>query len=241
MTVIPLKVYRIVPRKPWIAVDGGVVTFAFPAWFGSRTFSTPVANVGVVDLELVEEMPAAEETWFAEPLNVPYVYTTGPGTLPNLGLAFREPVAVPAFRLLVRQQSSEVAPKRSARGGRPAGRYLDGLTVRAVDPRTAVEALAAAGAERVTDPDAWYLAHRERLTDPAAIDAARTSERRFALAERGGWVLMGLGAVGLAAGGLGHVDAAGLAGGVLLGAGLLLQSGSEWLAERRAFRSRGRD
>jgi hypothetical protein len=233
--VIPLQAYRVAPRKPWVRVAGDAVTFRLPGWFGGRTFAVPLADVGVVDLDLVQDAPAADVV-YAEPVVVPYVYTTGPMTAPNLRLVFRRPVALPPFRFVVRQMGAEPAPKRAARGDRPAGRYVDGLLLRAADPRAAVAQLAAAGAERVTDVDGWLAAHRPLVTDPERVAGLAAVQRRFARAGRAGTALASAGLAGAVAGGVTHHDGVvGVAGAVLV-AGLATHQAAARLAERRWFR-----
>lgn len=196
MPVIPLKAYRVAPRKPWLAIEGGEVRLKVPAWFGGATFATPVSNVGVVDPALAQPSPEVDDVVFEEPLVLPYLYTTGPATAPNVGLVFAEPVRTPGLRWLVLSQLSEDLPKRPERDGRPAGRYVDGVMLRAEDPAAAVEALAAAGAERVTAPDAWLAARRRQVTDPDVIADREAAGRRFTWTARSGLALFagGIGA-----------------------------------------------
>ena len=233
MTTIPLRAFPLVPRKPELRAEGGVLTFRLPGWFGSTTFSTPLSNVAVAALDAAEDM--GPDVVLAEPLVIPYVYTSSATKPPNIGLAFAEPVALPAFRLLVRQQANELAPKRPAREGRPAGRYVDGMVLRAVDPAAAVAALAEAGAVPVSNPTAWLVERRELVTDPVlAADIERREERSV----RWENALFAVGAAGFAtlvAGGAWLGDGVMAAGGVTMLAALGAQQVLAWRAERRAF------
>ena len=240
MPVVPLKSYRLTWRKPWLAVEGGVVTFRLPGFFGGKTFSTPVSNVGVVDPRLLGEEPGtAEDVVFEVPVVVPYAYTTSAMTVPNVGLTFREPVRLP-MPLLLRSRVDALAPKRGAVGGLPPGRYVDGLMLRAVDPDAAIAALAGAGAERVLEPEAWFVAHRAHETDPRRI--ARTQRVVRATVRIDRLVFRLLLPVGLALAAFGGISGqeAFVAGGFGAStAGVVLWSVWDWWADRGAFR-RGR-
>ena len=238
VTVIPLKSYRIAPRKPWLRIDVDAVVMRMPSWFGGRTFSVPLASTGVVDLDLVQESPEVEGTVYAEPVVIPYVYTTGPATLPNLGLVFAEPVPLPKLRWLVASQVSGDVPKRSARDGRPAGRYVDGLLLRAVDPQTAIELLAASGAERVTAPEAWLDARRARIEDPEVVAEMEAKDRRFTWTGRIGATLFFGGLASAFALDAWVSEDAAVPAFVVAGAGAVLHQGAAYLSERAWFRPR---
>jgi len=233
--LIPLKAYRIAPRKPWVAVVDGLVTFRLPGFLGKRTFSTPIGNVGAVDPRLLGESAVAEDVVYEMPIVVPYAYTTSATTAPNVGVVFREPVAVPT-PLLLRQRVDELAPKRGATADLPAGRYVDGLLLRAVDPDTAIETLAVAGAERVVDPDAFFAAHRAIESDPREIARAERAERVSGWLE---WALYPVLGTGLAVAAFGGITGReplvdiGMIGAV--GAGALTVAWDWWM-QRRAFR-----
>ena len=238
MTVIPLRAYRIAPRKPWLRIDGDLVVVRAPAWFGGKTFAAPIASTGVVDLDLVQESPEVDDVVFEEPVVTPYLYTSGPMTQPNMGLVFAEPVLLAPFRWIVRSQSSEIAPKRSARGGRPAGHYVDGLLLRAVDPKAAVEALVAAGAEPVVAPDAWLAARRARVEDPGVVAEMAAKERRFTRAGRIGAVLFFGGLASAFALDTWVSEDAAVPAFVAALVGAVLHQGTAFLSERAWFRPR---
>lgn len=235
--LVPLRAFRIAPRKPYLVVGTDEVGVRLPGWFGGTPWRVPLALVGVADLTAVVSGPP-EGAPLAEPVVVPFLYTTNAVPAPNLALVFREPVPAPRFRYLVRQQAHADVPKRGARGGRPAGRYVDGLLLRAVDPAVAVETLVAAGAERVADPDAWLAARRELVTDPAERAGLVAAGARF---RRVGRVGAGIGCAGvaIAISGLWLGDAWGRAGTVAALCGFGLHQAAGYAAMRHWIRHRG--
>jgi hypothetical protein len=64
------------------------------------------------------------------------------------------------------------------------GVTADAVLLRAPDPTHIARLLTAAGAESVTDPDAWLLEHREVATDPDRIEQLRAAEQTVARRSR---------------------------------------------------------
>lgn len=234
VTRIPLRAYWFVPRKPWLAVDGTDLVVRVPGWWGGRTWRAPLAGGAVADLDMVVDPGEVEPGYYEEPVVTPYLATTSMVSTPNVAVVFRDPVPVPHLRLLAWDQRRAEIPKRPARGDRPAGRYVDGVMVRAAEPHAAVEALVAAGAERTTDPDGWLRDRRAAVTDPALVaelDRAGRSVTRGAVVC---WVLMALGVLTLVAGEPLLADAAEPVGAAVFGAGGLGFQVVQWWYQRRS-------
>jgi hypothetical protein len=134
---------------------------------------------------------------FARPLLVPYLFTTGPATAPTIGLLFTEPQRVPGLTLNAALAPNVDLPVGYRQSRSPAGATLDGVLLRARDPRHAVATLVAAGASLVTDEVSWFADHRAVLTDAADRAEAVATDRKVAATDRGA-VLAGWGAFGMA-------------------------------------------
>lgn len=232
---VPLRSYRFAPRKAWLAVDGADVVVRVPGWWGGKTWRAPLAGSAVADLDLVDAAGGIVAGYFEEPVFTPYVHSTNQLTDPNVGLVFATPVPVPNLRLLVRDGLGDEIPKRPATGERPAGRYVDGIMVRAVDPRAAVEALVAAGAERTADPDGWLRARRAAVNEPEVVAQIERRHRAVDRVTNVCLVLMGVGVVAMVAGEPVLGDAAEPGGFALAIASGLASGLARWWSLRRAL------
>ena len=96
---------------------------------------------------------------------MPYLATTTANAPPNLQLLFRVPVRIPAVRLT--GAFNLTLPFRASRSA--AGAWVDGVALRARDPGTASEQLAAGGVERTISPVRWLTDHRETTDRPANL------------------------------------------------------------------------
>ena len=116
---------------------------------------------------------------FRKGVKIPYLFTTGPLTQPNILLVFATPQRVPALRRAV-DMAPNVSLPFTARMTRSAqGVFLDGVTLRAEGEEPVVRGrLIAAGLTPVEDITAWLVAHRETTSDPALIREEVKSVRR---------------------------------------------------------------
>jgi len=163
-----IKLAGAVGRPSYLLPDGDMLRVCIPRALGSKLWSLPIADVGVVNLANVDE-PAPDQNETAmlrAPLEVPYVATRSEIAAPNVALLFRTALRVPQ---LPRFGFGEPLPRRASRSRE--GLWLDGLQVEAVRPVEAVIALVAAGAERVLEPEEWLVASRSVVRDPITLEA----------------------------------------------------------------------
>lgn len=167
-------------RRSSIEMDGGLFTLRLPGVLGSRPWSIPAAQIGVVNLrnldDAVEQLDQEPEA-VTEAVTVPYLATRAHPGGPNIALLFRGPQRVPH---LPRLGGTGVLSARESRSHR--GLFLDGVGLRAEDPVEAVIAAIAEGAERVQDPHLWFRHHRATTRDPKALAAVAVHERRSRVA-----------------------------------------------------------
>ena len=97
---IPLKTYRVSPRKARIELEGGAAELFLPTYFGRRRLHVPLNGLAVCDLTspLIVDSPADDV--FRQPIALPYLFTTGPATAPTLLLLFAERQRVPPLRVV---------------------------------------------------------------------------------------------------------------------------------------------
>jgi hypothetical protein len=172
---VPLRHYRFFSRQPYIELDGPVIRLRLPGIFGGRKmWNLDAGDVAVVDTEPSSSDDSGEGWVFEEPVNIPYAVTTSPNVNPNLELLFKTPQRIPSLRVLGAQTIG--LPYLQSRSA--AGILIDGLDLRAIDPVAAVEALAAAGVERVDRTGAWLRRHRRITQDPALMEVAGANDRR---------------------------------------------------------------
>ncbi|CAJ59222.1 MULTISPECIES: hypothetical protein [Frankia] len=173
-----LKAYWYAVRKPRVVHEAGVVSLVLPGYFGDRPWSIPVDRVAVRDLSsapLPEDIPEPEPV-LARQVTIPYLFTTGPLTLPNLLLMFTEPQRVPPLRLGPAMAPNSDLPFGYFSTRAERGAYVDGVKLRAENPSGLERLLLAAGATRFEDPVRWLHRHRQVITD--AADQERITRRR---------------------------------------------------------------
>lgn len=161
-----LRRFRWARHPAYVEVVGGRLEVHAPGLLrGPAPWSLPAAMVAVVDPATAEPRSAGgiDPVAFVDPVTVRYLPTTSAWAGPNLQLLLAIPLTPPRGRLPVRP------------------RVIDGIALRAVDPRAAVAALAGAGLERTANPTAWLTGHRETTTALHARASAATrqlSDRR---------------------------------------------------------------
>lgn len=163
---IPLRTYRINPRKSRIELSGDVARLVLPGYFGRRTWSVPVGQMGVVDLTSMPVSDTSEEDVYRDAVRIPYFFTTGPATAPTTLLLFEHPQRVPPLRAVAALAPNTSLPFGYFESRSERGAYVDGVLLRAADPAGAAARLVSAGAAPVQDPGTWLREHRERVIDP---------------------------------------------------------------------------
>ena len=150
-------------RAASIEVTDALVKLRVPGVFGKAPWQIPIAQVGVCNMANLDLLASddGESPVFEDEIRIPYLETSPIPAPPSLCLLFRSRLRVPA---LPRFGMSEQLPRRASRS--TEGVWLDGVCLRAQDPVAALIALQGAGAERVTDPEAWLVARRAVVTDP---------------------------------------------------------------------------
>jgi hypothetical protein len=174
---VPLRHYRLFSRASSLEVGDGTLVLRLPGVFGAnRPWRVPLADVAVVDQRHITEVDddLHRGRVFVDPVTMPYLATTTASFAPNLQLLFREPVRMPAVRLI--GALNLMLPFRASRSAR--GAWVDGIGVRARDPRSAIESLAASGVERIISPVLWLTDHRPTSTDPSLVETVQAQERR---------------------------------------------------------------
>ncbi|MFP5308230.1 MAG: hypothetical protein ACLGIR_01460 [Actinomycetes bacterium] len=199
METVPLRSYRLAPRRSRIELDGATAHLRLPGWFGRRVWSVPIRTAAVIDLtDDADGSVLSDEVVFARRLRIPYLWTTGPATAPTIALLFAEPQRIPPLRWMLAFASGVDLPVGIRASRSAAGATLDGVLLRAVDPEAAVASLVAGGAERVTEAGgvAWLAARRQLRTDPAEVaaleEAVAALEGRGRIAAVTLWVGLGL-------------------------------------------------
>lgn len=223
MDVVRLRNYRLAPRKARIELIDGTARLHLPQYFGRRPWSLPVGDMAVADLTSSSSCSTAveePEPLFARPIRIPYLFTTGPATEPNLIVLFGEPKRVPPLRW-----SAAIAPNTDLPFGffesrAQGGASVDGVMLRTADPVAAVAKLVAAGVEPFSDGLCWLASRRRIVTDPTERAALLQRRHRVGRLQRmanwAGWATLG---VGLAGGALG-IDVGWVAAAALLIGGM---------------------
>ncbi|WP_232794382.1 MULTISPECIES: hypothetical protein [Pseudofrankia] len=182
-----MKAYWFVIRKPRVVCDGGAMQMILPGYFGGRSWAIPARHVAVQDLSATPPMAGAQEPEpvLAHELIVPYLFTTGPMTRPNLLLMFTEPQRVPPLRLVTALAPNTDLPfgYRSTRSEK--GAHVDGILLRADNPAALRESVLTAGGSALDDPVGWLYEHRDTVTDvveQASLARRRRAGRRIQLA-----------------------------------------------------------
>lgn len=181
-------------RDAFVSWSADSLQLTLPTYFGRHQWTVPIDQVVAGDptsgdISVVEDI-------FADPLVLPYLFTTGPGKAPNLVLLFRTRQRIPPMKRWAAVNSVGL-PFRVWDTRSPEGVHLDGVILRAKDPTGALRCLGGAGVEIVTAPWAWLRAHRSVVTDP--IERTSASKHLSSLAWQGqaGWMLLLVGGAAL--------------------------------------------
>ena len=91
---VPLRTYRIAPRKAAIEIDGARVSLYLPVYFGRRRWELNASDLAVMDrtrLAATSEFEQDDSDPYAgvvlrRGITIPYLPTTGPAAEPNLAL-----------------------------------------------------------------------------------------------------------------------------------------------------------
>lgn len=193
-----LKAYWFAIRKPRVVCGGGVISMILPGYFGGRQWTVPAGHAAVRDLSAapLPEDAQEPEPVLASELAVPYLFTTGPMTRPNLLLMFTEPQRVPPLRLAASLASNTDLPfgYRSTRSKR--GAHVDGILLRADNPAVLCRSIVAAGGSHFDDPVRWLREHRQVVTDVVqqnSLTRRRRTGRRVQIAAATLLLLTGIG------------------------------------------------
>lgn len=167
---VALRVWRLAPRKARLDIRGSVVSLYLPTYFGRRRWELNADQVAVADLEQLVDTGSdggtEPDVVYRSPVTVPYLFTTGPYTSPNLLILFASRSRVPPLRLLPVIAPNVELPFGFWSSRSESGDLADGVMLRAVDPAAAVDRLVAAGAVRTDDSDTWLVEHRDLVIDP---------------------------------------------------------------------------
>lgn len=164
--VIPLQIYRISPRKARIELQDDAVGLFLPSYFGRRRFEIPISGLTVCDLTspLTSDLPT--EDVFMHDISIPYLFTTGPLTMPTLLLLFSSPLRVPPLRMLTAIAPNTELPFGWKESRSKRGAFVDGVLLRAPNTSQAACQLIEVGAHKIDDPSRWLHENRERIVDP---------------------------------------------------------------------------
>lgn len=175
---IPLKTYRISPRKARIEFEGGAAELFLPTYFGRSRLCVPLNGLAVCDLTSPFLVDSPADDVFHQPIVLPYLFTTGPATVPTLLLLFADPQRVPPLRGTAAWAPNLDLPFGWKSSRSPEGAFVDGVLLRASHPAEASRRLAEAGATEVHDPAQWMREHRDRIVDPFEVEQVIAEETR---------------------------------------------------------------
>jgi len=194
MTDLPLRRYRLNPRRPRLVLEEGYLTVAMSNWFGRRTWQVPYDDLAFVDVT-GEPPTSTDGVVLEEPLRIPYLFSTGPITRPTTVLLFRTRQTMPPLRTVV-----AIAPNTDVAGPIESRRgvQLDGIAIRLDHPVRGHAELVAHGIEQVHDDTGFWQDHRATLQDPGEIEDLLSDERRTSRRLMIGWGMFAAGLGGAA-------------------------------------------
>jgi hypothetical protein len=171
---VVLRHYLMFSRTPFVDVSSSGVRLHLPSFFGGqRDMTVAMDELAVVDAMVEVAPPDDSPAVYVTPLRLPYLATTTSNVSANVVLLFATPQRLPRLRWGGSMTSG------LGRAGRSVdGVLVDGVRLRAQEPRAAIDAIAGAGAARVGDADAWLRTHRETTRDPAAVAEVHSIGRR---------------------------------------------------------------
>jgi hypothetical protein len=224
---IPLRAFRINPRKAYLDLLPGQISLYLPAYFGRRLLELPTVGAAFAlddsGAPPIDQVSGAEDedAFFREAIVIPYFPTASVVRGPNTMILLPTRVRMPPLRrtMMFNQNISLPFGYRQSRSEK--GVFLDGVELAVADLASARIALMQAG---LTEESAskWLAAHRELEQDPTEIEdiqAAVAHARRFGRVDG---VLSGIALVSLVAAKVTDHFGLAIAGFVALGAQFLL-------------------
>jgi hypothetical protein len=202
---IPLRTFRIAPRRAVIDVTATELQVFLPAFFGRRRLTVPISNAAMEcypedERELESEYDAGDELYFKDVVRIANFPTASALKDGNLLLLFREPVRAPPLRWYMALNNDVSFPFGFRESRSETGAWIDGALLRADDPRAACEELRRVGVTQVEAGIEWLGQHRELETDPEAQQAIQAEAEQEARGHRwrgllwgAGWVLAVIG------------------------------------------------
>jgi hypothetical protein len=236
---IPLKTWRLSPRKARIDVLPDELSVYLPAFFGPTPLSLPRKGTVVEYLDHAGPDVEGPDVWFKDPVRSAYFPTGSVMVDPDLVLALTTPAKVPPLRRTMAMSNNVDLPFTRAETTSAEGVTIDAVALRVADLAQARHELAAAGIAETSDSAAWMVAHRELETDPDVVAELKEDEAVFDKANRIGMWLTVPGVVLLGVARFTDGLALAVPGFVLLGLGFVVPWVMARLRTRKA-RSEGR-
>ena len=192
-TLVPLRTWRLSPRKARLELSPGQLSVYLPAYFGGHRLVVPTIDVVFADLDADDDElpddPPEHDVWFEEPLRVADFPTASTLVEGSLVLAFVRPVRVPPLRWVMAMSDNVDLPFGYFSSRRGEGAHVDAVRLRPADREAAAGALRLAGVRQVDDPLSWLSEHRALETDPEVISELQELDRRSEV--RGRWFFRG--------------------------------------------------
>jgi hypothetical protein len=195
--VVALRRFRVSRHHPRLEIQGTELLIRVPVCFGARPWRVPVREVAASNPAVASNPDPSSGVVFKDAVRIPYLFTTGAATTPNLLLLFAEPCRAPRLRWSRAINASTIfgSLRQRLRGGA----QFDGVMLRCADPEEAIRTLNAAGVEVTYSPDDWLAQHRHLVVDEAErqdvlsrADRSRNLNRiAAAVSVIGGIILLG--------------------------------------------------
>jgi hypothetical protein len=148
-------------RKPRVDFAAYSAHLVLPTYFGRDEVSVPADSIAVVDLTLPGSPRQVDEVRHNFPAHaISHLATTSPRRSPTTLLLFAEPVRVPPLRLRAAAKRRRLTFRLRDSHRVPPAR-IDGVLLRADNPRWAADRFVAAGSMRGMYRDGgWYADRR---------------------------------------------------------------------------------
>jgi hypothetical protein len=178
--VVPIQRYRFNWRAPFVEVAPDGVRIVLPRFFGSTPWVVPLRDVATVDMSVDDPGSdiGPDDVVFERAVALPYLFTTSYLRSPNLILLFRERQQVPPLRWSAARDPNLDLPFTRRESRSVHGAHLDGVALRTPDGAAALDALRGAGVEVAFSATGWLAGHRTVSRDPAALEVAKSEQRR---------------------------------------------------------------
>lgn len=186
---VPLRAFRLNPRKAHMDVLPGQINLFLPAYFGRRLVELPTVGAAFAiddkhtqsddDVGLLTD---DEDVFFEKPIVVPYFPTASVVRGPNAMIMLPRPARMPSLRRAMMFNQNVSLPFGYRQSRSDEGVWLDGVELAVADPTAARSALLQAGLVEEKFPTKYFAAHRELEHDPgeiASIQGDVASARRF--------------------------------------------------------------